>query len=80
MNGDKGYSLLYLSKQTEFAQNLPTIQQMVSSFKIGCGNAAAISSSGGPVATTSGALPLSSQPECVPGYHWDASQLKCVAN
>jgi hypothetical protein len=21
-----------------------------------------------------------SQPECVPGFHWDNAQLKCVAN
>jgi hypothetical protein len=46
VNGDTGYSLLYLAKQTEYAQNLPMIQQMVNSFQIGGGvqNVAANSS------------------------------------
>jgi len=35
VNGGTGYSLLYLAKQTEYTQILPTVQQMISSFQIG---------------------------------------------
>ena len=37
VNGGTGYSLLYLAKQTEYTQNLPMVQQMVNSLKIGSG-------------------------------------------
>jgi PsbP-like protein len=60
VNSGTGYSLLYLAKQTEYTQNLPMIQQMISSFQIGgvsssSGNtnaATGISSGGSPVATS----------------------------
>jgi hypothetical protein len=50
VNAGTGYSLLYLAKQTEYGQNLPMIQQMVNSFKIGSGAA----NSGGPVQNVAG--------------------------
>ena len=55
VDGGTGYSLLYLAKQTEYAQNLPMIQQMVNSFQIGSGGAAGAGSGGGgqSVATSS---------------------------
>jgi hypothetical protein len=34
VNGDTGYSLLYLAKQTEYNQNLPMVQQMINTFQI----------------------------------------------
>ncbi len=34
VNGNTGYSLLYLVKQTEYNQNLPTVQQMINVFQI----------------------------------------------
>jgi hypothetical protein len=34
VNGNTGYSLLYLAKQTEYNQNLPTVQQMINTFQI----------------------------------------------
>jgi hypothetical protein len=37
VNGNTGYSLLYLAKQTEYTQNLPMVQQMVNSFQVGSG-------------------------------------------
>jgi hypothetical protein len=86
VNDGIGYRLLYLAKQTEFAKNLPIVQQMINSFQIagiggvsssGNTNAASSGGGGGPVATPSGQL---SQPECTPGFHWDKSQQKCVAN
>jgi hypothetical protein len=46
VNGGTGYSLLYLAKQTDYAQNLPMIQQMVNSFQVGGGSAAAANSGG----------------------------------
>jgi hypothetical protein len=46
VNGGTGYSLLYLAKQAEYAQNLPMIQQMVNSFQVGGGGNGAGSSSG----------------------------------
>jgi PsbP-like protein len=45
VNGGIGYSLLYLAKQTEYAQNLPMVQQMINSFQIAAGG----STGGGPV-------------------------------
>ena len=44
VNSGTGYSLLYLAKQTEYTQNLPMIQQMVNSFRIGNGGGTAASS------------------------------------
>lgn len=34
VNGNTGYSLLYLAKQTEYNQNLPTVQQMIKDRRI----------------------------------------------
>ena len=44
VNGDIGYSLLYLAKQTDYARNLPIVQQMINSFQIGAGGVSSISS------------------------------------
>ena len=38
VNGNTGYSLLYLAKQTEYNQNLPTVQQMINTFQINATN------------------------------------------
>jgi hypothetical protein len=38
VNGNTGYSLLYLAKQTEYTQNLPTVQQMINTFQINSTN------------------------------------------
>jgi hypothetical protein len=58
VNGGTGYSLLYLAKQTEYAQNLPMIQQMVNSFQIGNGATTASSGvGGGPVQNLGNASP-----------------------
>jgi hypothetical protein len=46
VNGDTGYSLLYLAKQTDYDSSLPIIQQMVNSFQIGDGGSSSASSSG----------------------------------
>jgi hypothetical protein len=46
VNGNTGYSLLYLAKQTEYTQNLPMVQQMVNSFQVGSG---AVANSASPV-------------------------------
>ncbi len=34
VNGNTGYTLLYLAKQTEYSQSLPTVQQMINTFQI----------------------------------------------
>ena len=34
VNGNTRYSLLYLAKQTEYNQNLPTVQQVINTFQI----------------------------------------------
>jgi hypothetical protein len=34
VNGNTGYSLLYLAKQIDYQQQLPTIQQMINSFQV----------------------------------------------
>jgi hypothetical protein len=49
VNGNTGYSLLYLAKQTDYTQNFPMVQQMVNSFQIGGSAAAGAGSGGGPV-------------------------------
>jgi hypothetical protein len=34
VNGNTGYTLLYLAKQSEYSQNLPTVQQMINTFQM----------------------------------------------
>jgi hypothetical protein len=34
VNGNTGYSLLYLAKQSEYDQNRPTVQQMINTFQM----------------------------------------------
>jgi hypothetical protein len=46
VNGDTGYSLLYLAKQTDYVSSLPIIQQMINSFQIGAGSGNDNSSAG----------------------------------
>jgi hypothetical protein len=52
VNGGKGYSLLYLAKQTEYNQNLPIVQQMINTFQT---NATSSGAGSGP---TGGSLPV----------------------
>ena len=47
VNGNTGYSLLYLVKQTDYTQNIPMVQQMVNSFQVGGNSASASGSSAG---------------------------------
>jgi hypothetical protein len=57
VDGGTGYSLLYLAKQNEYAQNLPMIQQMVNSFQVGNSGNAGSSVVGGPVQNLGNATP-----------------------
>ena len=42
VNGGTGYSLLYLAKQTEYAQYLPMVQRMINSFQVGGSSSAPV--------------------------------------
>jgi hypothetical protein len=47
VNGDTGYSLLYLAKQIDYDSSLPIIQQMIKSFQIGAGSSSSSANSSG---------------------------------
>jgi hypothetical protein len=47
VNGNTGYTLLYLAKQSEYSQNLPTVQQMINTFQMNATSGVGVGSGSG---------------------------------
>ncbi len=52
VNGNTGYTLLYLAKQSEYNQNLPIVQQMINTFQMNATSGVGVGA--GPTNTTGG--------------------------
>jgi PsbP-like protein len=90
IKNNNAYSITYTVPTSSYYRYLPVVQQILNSFQIAgpvqtpptpatpTPLTSTPPTSNAPATTSPPAI--SSEPECVPGFHWDNSQRQCVSN